>query len=262
MARAAAPDPFRFRTLPLRAKGTWLAHAFKAVAKQHHAEMRPLFRRLVPPDGVVLDVGGHSGQFATLFARLVPEGRVYSFEPGSYALSLLHLAVRANRIANVTIRPQGLSDAPGEAALTVPVKAKGSVRFGLSHMGPEAGGRITRAEPVAVITIDAFAAEVGLTRLDLVKADIEGWEMRMLAGGERTLRRLRPVLMLEMADAFLARAGDSLEAAWRMLESWGYAPFRWAGGDRLVPLDGLAEGDIFWCHRDAASVLWSPVQEG
>ena len=56
---------------------TYLAHQYKAVAKQHHGEMLPLFARHIGRDSVVLDVGAHAGQFCKLFAGLAPEGKVF-----------------------------------------------------------------------------------------------------------------------------------------------------------------------------------------
>src|SRR5690242_6265415 len=96
---------------------TWLAHLFKAVAKQHHRELVPVFARFIPEDGVVLDVGAHAGQFAKIFARLARKGRVFAFEPGTYARSILRLALYLNRARNVAIVPMGLGEAPGLAVM-------------------------------------------------------------------------------------------------------------------------------------------------
>ncbi len=152
---------------------TWLAHAFKAAFQQHHKALLPALRPLLPRDGVVLDAGAHAGQFAFLFARLVPDGRVYAFEPGSYARSILRVAAAVKR-GPVSVRPEGLAEAPGESTLQVPVKPPGSVRFGVAHTGAPEGDGPHVADPVRVTTVDAFAAHAGLTRLDFIKADIEG----------------------------------------------------------------------------------------
>src|ERR1700722_19602393 len=113
---------------------TYAAHGFKATFKQHHQELIPLFRTYVPEDGVVFDVGAHAGQYAKLFARLVPRGTVYSFEPGLYARSILMVAMALNRISNVRIFPVGLGSSAASLNLHVPVKKSGSVGFGLAHM--------------------------------------------------------------------------------------------------------------------------------
>lgn len=228
--------------LSWRGRATYVAHAGKAVFRQHHRELLPLLRRFVPRDAIVIDVGAHAGQFAKLFAALAPAGRIYAFEPSGYARSILNLAVHARRLSNVTVVGRALGDAPGEAVLSTPLKAKGSVRFGLAHFGTAGPGR---SERVPIVTLDGFADEQRLTRLDFVKADVEGWEARMLAGGAATLQRLRPPMLLELIDSHLRRAGDDLASAWARLIAWGYTPHAWSS-EGLTPLAAPRDGDSIW----------------
>jgi FkbM family methyltransferase len=235
-------DPYRWRLTP-----TYLAHLYKAVGQQHHRELIPILRSLLAPDAVIFDVGAHAGQFAKLFSRLAPEGRVWSFEPGSYARSILRTALWLNGIANVCVVPIGLGDRAGIGTLSLPEKRPGSFGFGLAHLGDaEARWRRVAVEPIALGTIDDFACSQTIDRLDFVKADIEGWEAAMLRGGAGTLRRLQPALLLELTDAHLARAGDSLAGTWALLQGWGYAAFRPDGPAGLAPVETPAEGDIWW----------------
>jgi FkbM family methyltransferase len=216
--------------LTLRQRASWAAHLYKAATRQHHKPLRRLFAPHVPPDAVVIDVGAHAGQFSKLFARMAPRGRVHAFEPSAYARSIMIPALRWNRLANVELSPVGLSDRPGRATLHTPLKASSALGFGTAHFGsertgtPGVAGRAVDQE-VATTTLDAFAAARGLERLDFIKADIEGWEMRALAGGEATLRRFRPALYLEVDGACLARAGDTPEALFAWLAGLGYRAF-------------------------------------
>lgn len=250
-------NQFRFSDLTWRARSTYVAHAFKAVAKQHHMAMLPVLHRFVTADSVIFDVGGHSGQFTKLFAGAAPRGTIYSFEPGSYALSILRLNLSINRLDNVTVVPFGLGDATGSRTLSVPLKHGGVHRFGLSYMGGTGDDAKVMAktmkEEVAMTTIDRFARREELTRLDFLKADIEGWELRMLLGGAETIKRYRPAMMIELDEARLARAGDSLSAIWNTLCAWGYRPSTWDGGDRLHPLDTPRDGNVFWLSADPAT---------
>jgi FkbM family methyltransferase len=220
--------------LTARQRASWLAHLFKAATQQHHRELIPLFAPHIPAEAVVFDVGAHAGQFAKLFARLARRGRVYAFEPSAYARSILVPALTFNRLANVTVVPLALAEAAGEAALHTPLKASSAWGFGLAHLG--AAGEPGVDQSVRLTTLDAFAAAEHLTRLDFIKADIEGWEMRALVGGEASLRRFRPALFLEVDDRFLARAGDTPQALFAWLAGIGYSasPPSWTGpGDYL-----------------------------
>jgi FkbM family methyltransferase len=226
----------------------FFAHLFKAVCKQHHRELLPLLRPIVPADAIVFDVGAHAGQFAKLFANLAPRGFVYAFEPGSYARSILRVAMRLNRLGNVAILPMALGGECGMAVLNVPVKRSGSYGFGLSHLGAQES-RPAEIEAVPVATLDATVAALRLDRLDLVKADIEGFELQMLRGARATLARLKPALLLELNEAHLARAGDSLAAAWQFLLDLGYRPYEAGTTPTNVAMTAPREGDVLWLAR-------------
>jgi FkbM family methyltransferase len=227
----------------------FFAHLFKAVCKRHHRELIPLFRRIVPADAIIFDVGAHAGQFTKLFARLAPQGFVFAVEPQSYARTILRLAIFLNRLSNVAILPLGLGDKAGVALLALPVKRSGSYGFGLAHIGEE-HERKFEAEAVALATIDELAAVLRLDRLDLIKADIEGFELRLLKGARQTLLRLRPALYLEMNAAHLARAGDTLEEAWEFLSELGYRPHDPGSAQPLAPPAAICEGDILWLAKE------------
>ena len=230
----------------LRASPTYFAHLFKAVFKQHHKPLIPLFRRVIPEDGVVLDVGAHAGQYAKIFSRLAPRGQVYAFEPGSYARSILRVALALNRCRNVAVVPLALGAREGTEILTLPVKRPGSYGFGLAHFGPETRFATAEREAVAVSTIDRMADLLDLARLDFIKADIEGWELQLVRGGEQTIRRLRPVMLLELNAQALARAGNDLETAFAAISKLGYRPSVIDLTGALTPVTEPRNGDIWW----------------
>jgi FkbM family methyltransferase len=229
-----------------------VAHLWKATTQQHHRALMPLIAHMVPRDGVVFDVGAHAGQFAKLFSRAAgPEGRVYAFEPGSYARSILRTVVWTRRLRNVAIVPLALGDASRVDVLTMPVKASGANAFGLTHLGrPEARWPTVSEELVAQTTIDETATALALDRLDFIKADIEGWELRLLHGAGAVLDRFRPRLMIELNDAHLARAGDSVADAFAFLTTRGYRAFAFREPGALVPVTAPRDGDFWFLRED------------
>lgn len=232
---------------------TLLAHTFKATFRQHHGALSALFRSLVPDDGVVIDVGAHAGQFAKLFARLVPEGRVYAFEPGRYARLILSLSLALNRVRNVYVFPVGLGREQEALPLNMPIKSSGSFGFGLSHLSTVGADKRAHmvTESIDVITLDAFSATMPIRRIDLIKADIEGWELQMLQGAADVLTRFRPALYLEVYDEFLLRAGDSAVALASYLSGLGYIAYSVTHDGQAVPTDQVAGG---------GDLLWLPVE--
>jgi FkbM family methyltransferase len=234
----------RALTLDARQRASWLAHLWKACARQHHTGLRAILAPHIPADAVVIDIGAHAGQFSKLFARMAPRGRVYAFEPSAYARSVLTPAMRFNRMGNVTIVPMGLSDKAGERVLHTPLKRRASVGFGIAHLGEKAEGERAMDQDVTLTTLDDFAQDQNLSRLDFIKADIEGWELRALVGGEAALRRFKPALFLEVDAHFLPRAGDTPRALFNWLAALGYSGFSVPG---LAPAPSFAgDGDYLF----------------
>src|SRR5437899_1856078 len=106
--QALQVHPYRWRL-----SGSFLAHLFKATTQQHHRALAPTIARLVPSDSVVFDVGAHAGQYTKLLARTAVAGRVYAFEPGGYARSILRSVVWLHGLANVAVLPIALGAASG-----------------------------------------------------------------------------------------------------------------------------------------------------
>ncbi|MBX9696842.1 MAG: FkbM family methyltransferase [Alphaproteobacteria bacterium] len=213
-----------FSQLTLRQKLTYCAHLFKALSKQHHKKLIPLLRPVISSHSIVLDVGGHAGQMTKLFAGLACKGRVYTFEPGSYAFSILRKTKALKGLSNVSLINQGLSSVPGEVVLQVPLKRSGSMGFGISHIvepGNDACG-ISFRETINVTTLDSFVDSQNLESLDFIKIDVEGHELEVLKGGVKTLKRLKPALMIEVNTGNFERAGYDTRALFDMMTSLGY----------------------------------------
>ena len=76
----------------------------------------------------------------------------------------------------------------------------------------------------------------------------------MLRGGVQTLRRFRPVLMLELLGEHLARAGDRLDDAFAFLAALGYAAFELTPAGELVAIAAPHDGDIWFISRDDPAI--------
>lgn len=233
--------------LTFRQRLTYAAHLYKALTKRHHAGLRPLLAQMVKPDAVIFDIGANTGSFTHIFSKLAPQGRIYAFEPGSYALSILHRVMAWRCGSNVTLLQYGLSDKTESLELHLPVKKSGGVGHGIAHIGHDAAdSRATLSESIPLRRMDDVAAELNLQRLDFVKIDVEGWEMHVLKGGAETLARLKPVIMLEMVDRFLRRSGSSSDELLAFLRGLGYQIHRLNGKTgEILPLDDAAPDAAF-----------------
>jgi FkbM family methyltransferase len=238
-------------SLMFRGGLTRLAHLYKALFRQHHRELLPAFAAVLDDQAVVIEAGGHAGQFTKLLAGHLSRGQVLTFEPGSYAFGILERVMRWRTGGRARAFKAALGREEGTVELLVPVKASGSVRFGLSHVAGRPGEAPAdlpaRREAVRQTTVDRVVAEENLQRVDLLKGDIEGWELQMLKGAVATLERFQPALFLEVDDHHLRRAGDSVAELWHFLEHFGYRGFLFDPATaRFVPVEAPATGDLWF----------------
>ena len=71
-------------------------------------------------------------------------------------------------------------------------------------------------------TVDDYCKENGIVKVDLVKIDTEGYELRVLKGATRLLQDSKPTLYIEVNDDNLREQGDSALAIIEFLSSLGY----------------------------------------
>ncbi|HET7489712.1 MAG TPA: FkbM family methyltransferase [Acidimicrobiales bacterium] len=152
-----------------------------------------LLARRLAPDAVALDVGANIGPVTLAMSRLCPRGRVFALEPAPSNYAYLRANLAANRAGNVSAECLALYDTEGRLSF-----AESADDPAGSHVGEG-------STSVDATTLDCFVAERGIARIDLVKMDVEGSELRVLRGGQATLTRLRPDLVFEVNPVVLRR---------------------------------------------------------
>ena len=168
-----------------------------------------LFRQLIQPGGVVLEVGANIGSHTVFLSRQVGEGVVVAFEPQRVVFQTLCANLALNSVTNVFALQQAVGAEPG--ALVVPsIDYRQPGNFGGVELGSYEQG-----ERVPVITIDSLE----LSRCNLIKIDVEGMEQQVLTGARRTLAQHRPALYLENDRA------EKSAALVRLVDELGYAMY-------------------------------------
>lgn len=170
--------------------------------------------RVCSPDAVIVDVGGNVGTTTLSFAKIAHRGTVHVFEPSPAMLPVLKKNLELSGATNVQVHAIGLSDQPSCGRLRVAIAGNpGSAHF-------QAGAEGDDGFPITVARLDDVLGE--LPRLDFVKIDVEGLELRVLRGAERLIRRCRPVLLFERNEAAMQRGGTSGDEVCAAVTALGY----------------------------------------
>jgi FkbM family methyltransferase len=166
--------------------------------------------RMLEPEGVCLDVGANVGYYTCLMSRLCWRGRVVAFEADPEVHELLRDNVAINWCEQVAEpRNQAVADRSGSLTLYRRVGRSGNTSI---IEVPEAD-RAVYGEPDSVpfevdcVSVDDVTAE--LSRLDVVKIDVEGAESLVLRGMRETVQRLDPLVIMEWSPQQAADAGSS-----------------------------------------------------
>jgi FkbM family methyltransferase len=159
----------------------------------YEAATTAFFARALAPGSVFVDVGANHGYFSMLAAALVGErGRVVSFEPNPAVFEQLQTHVRLNHFEHrVAAHQIALADEPDPAARFF--VSQSAVNSGLSSLTPPEEtlktGQLSGAHTIAVRvdTFDHWFRTSELTRVDLLKIDVEGGEAQVVGGMQASL---------------------------------------------------------------------------
>ena len=147
-----------------------------------------LFRQLVKPGHVVVEIGANIGTHTVFLARATqPKGAVIAFEPQRALFHILCANIALNALGNVHTYMAAAGRSPGR--ITVPTVDYGTQgNFGGVALGGEAEGNAVQVVPLDSLNLPAC---------HLLKIDVEGMEGEAIAGAEATIRRFRPPLYVE-----------------------------------------------------------------
>jgi FkbM family methyltransferase len=199
---------------------------------------RELLRKIVFQGAIVADVGANIGIYSEFLSRCAgPAGLVHSFEPSPDNFWRLSTATR--HLSNVRLSQAAVGECSGETKLYV------SDKLNVDHRAYKIDGDLRRAVPTKMVALDDYFKPG--QHVDLIKMDIQGYELHALRGARRVLEENPGInLLLEFWPAGLEQAGVSWEGLVEMLQglNMNLTLVRTCG---LVPFDARdVENDISW----------------
>ncbi len=175
-------EGFRLRFFPTSmSKALW-------INPHHYDEELVFYKKYLREGDTVLDVGANIGMIALLSAKKTGEsGKVWTIEadPQTYARLCSNMALNPHLAPQITPLHYALGEKPGNVSI-------------LSHKGDDSQNRVNPEGPggkIPMETLDRlFPQETFPGPLNLLKIDVEGFELPVLRGGRDLLRRTRCVL--------------------------------------------------------------------
>lgn len=186
-------------------------------------------QRFLKPGMTMFDIGAHFGLFTLVAARIVrPTGRVHAFEPGPSQWRYLTYNIAANKFEDrVQANHVALGDHEGSIGY-VPGEVG---NIGASHVTEEGAGTAT----VPLITLDDYCRRNKVDRIDAIKIDVEGYELRVLQGFKETLSVLKPALIAyECVEKMCRRYGCTAADVHNVFLDLGYRVHKARVGSKVT----------------------------
>lgn len=166
------------------------------------------------------DVGGNEGWFSMVACQSVgAAGRVFTVEPQERLWPVILENASLNHFANLMLLPFGVAREEAVVEMNLyPSLNSGSSNFGSGRR------RFDKVQRVTVMPLEKLIDQSGAARIDLMKIDIEGFELEALVSAGRHLGSTIRRLVVEIHPPLLKARGESEEQVRELLAERGYRP--------------------------------------
>src|SRR6185369_5471984 len=143
----------------------------------YEKELSDLLKKILRTNDVFIDIGANIGYFSLLSAKILPSIKVFSFEPAKVLFQKMNENFSLNDSKNIV----AINAAVGEMNEQRELYLSAPDNLGMSSFQqPE--NYSGKKEKVEVIAFDDWFKTSGLTKISLIKLDIEGSEVAALKG--------------------------------------------------------------------------------
>jgi FkbM family methyltransferase len=174
----------------------------------------------------IIECGSHHGMTTILLSKWAKNGTIYAFEPVPGNVDILRKNIDLNDCTNVIVIGKVVGSSDGV------VKIKNQSNSAV---------RSDRSTGLAVqcISVDQFCSEA-LIRPDIIKIDVEGFEIDVLKGARDVLAQ-HPGIFIEIHSEILSRYGQTVSNVWEHIDRTAYDIWIQRNDDRPpVPYRGEA----------------------
>ena len=189
----------------------------------YELETLKCLQQCIQPDMIVFEIGANIGSHSFEIAKLLQAGagKVYCFEPTDYAFQKLLHNHSLNNFHNMVFEKIALSDHEGCSTI-IPTSSLDTMAFTASWDIKNGVSKNATEQQILFKTLDNYVQEHNIPRIDMLKVDVDGYELKIIKGGAQTISQYTPVIIIELSECMLHYIGDTLEELLAVLQHLGY----------------------------------------
>ena len=170
--------------------------------------------QVLKKDSVFIDIGTNKGIYLYQAEKIIKTGKVYGFEPNKSLVNYIQPL-----FPKVSLFTYAVSSQTGTSVLNIPKKGNGlqDTRASLEALGDE----VEKIE-IQTITLDDWAKQQNVSKIDLVKIDVEGHEFDSVKGCVHILKDIKPIFIIEIE---LRHAKYAINEIFDFIKNFGYEVF-------------------------------------
>ncbi len=193
-------------------------------------------KKIIRNGDVVIDVGGNSGYYTSIFASLTSEsGKVYVFEPTFWGVLKIINQIKINNFKNVEIFKSALSDKYKNKTDIITFDPYYSI------YNDEYNGKFFSSEQIQFESLDHLFYEKNI-RVDHIKIDVDGPEMDILKGGDKLINKYLPSIFIEFGYYTYKKFGYSWKDFFDFFIDRGYLLF---SENKFEPIKTIVDIDKY-----------------
>lgn len=197
-------------------------------------------KSIIQTDSVVLDIGANCGWYSLALARHCPTAHIHAFEPVPYTHGILLRNIQHNSLGNIETHRLAFSNQEGTLEFLYTPNCSGATS--LLKAGQPAALEQLEKITCPGTTLDSFCARHGLAP-SILKCDVEGAELMVIQGGEKTLAAHRPAILIELLRKWARQFGYHPNDVIALLSQHGYRAYTLCASG-LKPCPGIDEDTI------------------
>lgn len=182
-------------------------YVFETIKKQSIFYENSILEKWLPylrGSKYILDIGANLGNHTLFWAKNIEYSAIYSFEPYSVSYERLTHNIANNSLKNIYPMNCGVGACKGYTN----IMSFSEENYGATTLDTN----ISDAGEISIIDVDSFVSEHGLSQVDFVKVDTEGFEESVLDGMQRVIELHRPDLWIEVSEESFRHVIDALSA--------------------------------------------------